>query len=109
MEACSPLLLDRTPKCVTPGFSLSTGTLNSCRGTEMKFTLVRTEYDRNTHRAYIELRTCDLDGGDAIATAIFSIRTTAGLSRKQLEEDGLALEIPVDWTAQRKLLGFHAR
>ena len=53
----------------------------------MKFTLVRTEYDRKTKRAYIELRTTDFDGGDAIATAIFSFRTTAGLSKKRLEED----------------------
>jgi hypothetical protein len=30
---------------------------------------VRTEYDRKTKRAYIELRTCDADGGDAIVQA----------------------------------------
>ena len=53
----------------------------------MKFRLMRTEYDRKTRRAYIELRTRDLDGGDAIATAIFSFRTTVGLSKRQLEED----------------------
>ena len=53
----------------------------------MKFRLVRTEYDRKTSRAYIELRTCDSDGGDAIATAILSFRRTGGVSKKQLEED----------------------
>jgi hypothetical protein len=47
----------------------------------MKFRLVRTEYDRKSHRAYIELRTCDSDGGDAIAAVIFSFKTTAGLSK----------------------------
>jgi len=46
----------------------------------MHFRLVRTEYDRETARAYIELRTADADGGDAIATAIFSFRTNVGLS-----------------------------
>ena len=53
----------------------------------MQFRLVRTEYDRKTARAYIELRTTDADGGDAIATAVFSFRTSDGLSKKQLEED----------------------
>ena len=53
----------------------------------MHFSLVRTEYDRKTARAYIELRTADADGGEAIATAIFSFKTTAGLSKRQLEED----------------------
>jgi hypothetical protein len=53
----------------------------------MKFRLVRTEYDRKTKRAYIELRTFDSDGGDAMATAIFSFRTIGGLSKRQLQED----------------------
>jgi len=53
----------------------------------MQFSLVRTEYDRETARAYIELRTADADGGDAIATAIFSFKTCAGLSKKRLDED----------------------
>lgn len=51
----------------------------------MHFRLVRTEYDRETARAYIELRTADADGGDAIATAIFSFTTNVGLSRQRLE------------------------
>jgi len=38
----------------------------------MNFTLVRAEYDQNTERAYVELRARDDDGGDLIATAIFS-------------------------------------
>jgi hypothetical protein len=53
----------------------------------MQFRLVRTEYDHQTNRAYIELRTGDSDGGEAIATAIFSFKTTAGQSKRQLKED----------------------
>jgi hypothetical protein len=53
----------------------------------MDFRLVRAEYDRETERAYVELRARDDDGGDAIATAIFSFRTTAALSKWQIEED----------------------
>jgi hypothetical protein len=56
-------------------------------GQEMQFRLVRTEYDRKTARAYIELRTADADGGDAIATAIFSFKTSTGLSKNRREED----------------------
>jgi hypothetical protein len=53
----------------------------------MEFKLARTEYDWKTKRAYIELGTCDADGGDAIATAIFSFATIANLSKETLEED----------------------
>jgi hypothetical protein len=53
----------------------------------MDFKLVRAEYDRQTERAYVELRARDDDGGDAIATAIFSFKTTAPLSKRQIEED----------------------
>jgi hypothetical protein len=38
-------------------------------------------------RAYMEFRRPDDDGGDAIATAIFSYRTSERLSKKQLHED----------------------
>src|SRR6266540_106308 len=41
----------------------------------MDFKLVRAEYDRETERAYVELRARDDDGGDAITTAIFSFKT----------------------------------
>ena len=44
----------------------------------MDFRLVRAEYDRETERAYVELRAPDGDGGEAITTAIFSFRTTGG-------------------------------
>ena len=42
-----------------------------------------------------------------IITAIVNGKNPPQLSAKKLMR--LALEIPVDWTAQRKLLGFHAR
>ena len=41
-----------------------------------------------------------------IITAIVNGKNPPQLSAKKLMQ--LALEIPVDWTAQRKLLGFHA-
>jgi hypothetical protein len=53
----------------------------------MTFRLVRTEYDRETERAYVELRSSDDDGGEVIATAIFSFKTTANLSKRRIEED----------------------
>ena len=42
-----------------------------------------------------------------ITTAIINGKNPPQLTAKKLMR--LALEIPVDWTAQRKLLGFHAR
>ena len=53
----------------------------------MDFKLVRAEYDRETERAYVELRAPDGDGGEASATTIFSFRSTAALSKRQTEED----------------------
>jgi len=52
-----------------------------------RFNLQRAEYDRGTGRAYVEFRGPDDDGGDAIATAIFSYRTSERLSKKQLHEE----------------------
>ena len=52
----------------------------------MDFRLVRAEYDRETERAYVELRAPD-DGEEAITTAIFSFRTIGTLSKRQIEED----------------------
>ena len=42
-----------------------------------------------------------------IVTAIVNGKNPPQLTAKKLMR--LALEIPIDWTAQRKLLGFHAR
>ena len=53
----------------------------------MEFKLVRTEYDRKTKRVYVELRTRDADGGEAIATAIFSFATFVNLSKATFERD----------------------
>ena len=53
----------------------------------MNFTLVRAEYDRDTERAYVELRARDDDGGDLIATAIFSFRTTTAFSKQETKKD----------------------
>ena len=56
-------------------------------GGDMNFVLLRAEYDRAKERAYVEFRGPDDDGGDAIATAIFSYRTTERLSKKLLHEE----------------------
>jgi hypothetical protein len=53
----------------------------------MMFMLLRAEYDRHTERAYVEFRAPDDDGGEAIATAIFSYRTSERLSKKQVQEE----------------------
>ena len=53
----------------------------------MNFTLNRAEYDQYTERAYVELRARDDDGGDLIATAIFSFRTKARLSKQEIKQD----------------------
>ena len=55
--------------------------------THMAFRLVHARYDRETERAYVELRDADDDGGEMLATAIFSFRTTARLSKTQIEQD----------------------
>jgi hypothetical protein len=53
----------------------------------MIFVLRRAEYDRETERAYVEFRGPDDDGGDAIATAIFSYRTSTRLSKQQVQDE----------------------
>jgi hypothetical protein len=53
----------------------------------MVFRLVHAKYDRKTGLAYVELRGPDEDGGEMLATAIFSFRTTASLSTRQIEQD----------------------
>jgi len=55
----------------------------------MAFRLVQTKYDRETERAYVELRDDDEDGGEMLAVAIFPLRTTAKLSKQQMEQDVL--------------------
>ena len=53
----------------------------------MNFTLIRAEFDRETQRAYVELRARDDDGGESIATAIFSFRMTAHFSKHETKQD----------------------
>ena len=53
----------------------------------MAFKLVHAKYDRETERAYVELRDEDDDGGDVLVVAILSYRTTARLSKAQIEQD----------------------
>jgi hypothetical protein len=53
----------------------------------MTFRRVHTNYDPKTGRAYVELRERDGDGGEIIVTAIFSYRTTGGLSNTQIERE----------------------
>ena len=52
----------------------------------MNFTLIRAEYEKET-RAYVELRALDDDGGDSIATTIFSYRRTSHLSKHETKQD----------------------
>ena len=45
-------------------------------------------YDRNSQRAYVELRVTDEDGGEMFATAIFSFRTcVVGLADRQIKQE----------------------
>ena len=53
----------------------------------MVFKLVHAKYDRETERAYVELRDEDEDGGDVLVVAIFSYRTTSRLSKAQIWQD----------------------
>ena len=53
----------------------------------MAFKLVHAKYDRETERAYVELRDEDDDGGDVLVVAISSYRTTARLPKAQIEQD----------------------
>jgi hypothetical protein len=51
------------------------------------FTVVRAQYDRETGRAYVELRNGDDDGGDALAVAVFSYKRIQPISKQELEQD----------------------
>jgi hypothetical protein len=53
----------------------------------MAFKLVHARYDEESKRAYVELRDSDDDGGEMIATAVFSFRTRARLSKREIEQD----------------------
>src|SRR5689334_7338361 len=48
---------------------------------------IRGVWDRETERAYVELRARDDDGGESIVTAIFSYRATSRISKHELKQD----------------------
>lgn len=57
-------------------------------GMPLSFRLVHARYDRNSQRAYVELRDTDEDGGEMLATAIFSFRTcVVGLADRQIKQE----------------------
>jgi hypothetical protein len=51
---------------------------SSIEAAAMAFKLVHAKYDRESERAYVELRDGDDDGGEILAVTIFSFRTTRG-------------------------------
>jgi hypothetical protein len=53
----------------------------------MTFVLLRAEYDRGKERAYVEFREPDVDGGEAIITAIFSYKTAEQLTKSRAKEE----------------------
>ncbi len=53
----------------------------------MAFRLAQAKYDSHTQRAYVELRDDDDDGGEIIAVAIFSYRTTENLTKRRIEQE----------------------
>jgi hypothetical protein len=65
----------------------NTPSLGSIEAAAMAFKLVHAKYDRGTERACVELRDEDDDGGEILAVTIFSFRTTARLSKQQIEQD----------------------
>ena len=56
-------------------------------GAPMVFRLVHAQYERNSRRAYVELREDDADGGEVIVTAIFTYRRTNIITKRALEQD----------------------
>ena len=55
-------------------------------GAPMTFRLVHAQYERNSRRAYVELRKDDADGGEVIVTAIFTYRRTS-ITKRALEQE----------------------
>ena len=53
----------------------------------MTVVLLRAEYDRSKERAYVEFREPDMDGGEAIITAIFSYKTAEQLTKSRAKEE----------------------
>ena len=53
----------------------------------MTFRLVHSKFERNSKRAYVELREDDADGGEMIVAAIFTFRRTSILTKRALEQE----------------------
>ena len=53
----------------------------------MTFRLVHAKFERNSKRAYVELRKDDADGGEMIVAAIFTFRRTSILTKRALEQE----------------------
>ena len=53
----------------------------------MLFRLVNAEYDPDTQRAYVEFRAKDVDGGEIIATAIFTYSSKVRLTKPQIRTE----------------------
>jgi hypothetical protein len=53
----------------------------------MAYRLAQAKYDPHTQRAYVELREDDSDGGEVVAVAVFSFRSTANLTKRQIEQE----------------------
>ena len=53
----------------------------------MTFRLVHAHFERNSKRAYVELREDDADGGEMIVAAIFSFRRRSILTKRALEQE----------------------
>lgn len=56
-------------------------------GPQMAFKLAQAKYDAHTQRAYVELRDEDEDGGEIVALAIFSFRSTESLTKRRIEQE----------------------
>jgi hypothetical protein len=53
----------------------------------MVFRLVHARYDRESGRAYVELREPDDEGGEILVSTIFSYRTASNLSKQEATQD----------------------
>ena len=67
------------------GRSISAG--DFILGDAMTFRLIHAHFERNSKRAYVELREDDEDGGEMIVAAIFSFRRTTILTKRALEQE----------------------
>ena len=53
----------------------------------LQFRLSQAKYDRETQRAYVELKSNDPDGDEILTVVVFSFRTICRLSKPKLERE----------------------